>query len=180
MIFNEGYETHEGVSTTEANMIREATEHDAEAIVSIYNHYVLNTTATFEERELSADQFAERIRGGFSSGFPWLKMERNKQIVGYTYASPWKTRSAYRFTVESSIFVEQTALGQGIGKALYDALLPDLRHRGIHAVVACLALPNPASVALHEKCGFQKTACFKEVGFKFGAWLDIGYWQLIL
>jgi phosphinothricin acetyltransferase len=161
-------------------MIRLATPSDAEAIAAIYNYYVLNTTVTFEEQALSPEQMAERLRAVAASQLPWLVLEQDGRIAGYAYASRWKTRSAYRFTAESSVYVDRERVGQGLGKALYRELLPRLRQSGFHSAVGCLGLPNPASVALHEKCGFQKVAHFKEVGFKFGAWLDVGYWQALL
>jgi phosphinothricin acetyltransferase len=161
-------------------MIRLATPSDADAIAAIYNHYVLGTTVTFEEQALSPEQMAERIRAVLAAQLPWLVLERDGRIAGYAYASRWKARSAYRFTAESSVYVDPAALGQGLGRALYGDLLKRLKESGVHAVVGCLGLPNPASVALHEKCGFRKVAHFKEVGFKFGAWLDVGYWQLLL
>jgi len=161
-------------------MIRLAVAGDAEAIVRIYNHYVLNTIVTFEEQEVPVAQMAERMNAVEAAHLPWLVMEQAGQIVGYAYASRWKARSAYRFTVESSVYVAHAAVGKGLGRQLYQALLQRLKPSGVHAVVGCLGLPNEASVALHEKCGFQKVAHFKEVGFKFGTWLDVGYWQLLL
>ena len=161
-------------------MIRLATPSDADAIVRVYNPYVLDTAVTFEERALSAEEMAERIRAVVAAQLPWLVAEEGGQIDGYAYATRWKSRSAYRFTVESSVYVARECAGRGLGRALYGDLLKRLKQGGVHAVVGCLGLPNPASVALHEKCGFQKVAHFREVGFKFGAWLDVGYWQLLL
>lgn len=161
-------------------MIRLATPSDADAIAAIYNYYVLNTTVTFEEQALSPEQMAERLRAVVAAQLPWLALELDGQIAGYAYASRWKARSAYRFTAESSVYIARERVGQGLGKALYRELLAQLKPCGIHAVVGCLGLPNAASVALHEKCGFQKVAHFNEVGFKFGTWLDVGYWQALL
>lgn len=161
-------------------MIRLATPRDADAIAAIYNHYVLSTAVTFEEQALSPEQMAERVQAVGDAQLPWLVVERDGRIAGYAYASRWKARSAYRFTAESSVYVDSACVGQGLGQQLYVDLLKRLKQGGLHSVVGCLGLPNPASVALHEKCGFQKVAHFKEVGFKFGAWLDVGYWQLLL
>lgn len=159
-------------------MIRLATSSDADAIAAIYNHYVLNTTVTFEEEALSPGQMAERLRAVAAARLPWLVLEQDGQIAGYAYGSLWKTRSAYRFTVESSVYIDHAAVGQGFGQQLYSALLQRLKQNGYHSVVGCLGLPNPASEALHAKCGFQKVAHFKEVGFKFGVWVDVSYWQM--
>lgn len=161
-------------------MIRLAVAGDAEAIIRIYNHYVLNTIVTFEEQEVPVAQMAERMQTVEAALLPWLVMEQAGQIVGYAYAARWKARSAYRFTVESSVYVAHAEVGKGVGRQLYLALLQRLKQSGVHAVVGCLGLPNAASVALHEKCGFQKVAHFREVGFKFGTWLDVGYWHLLL
>ncbi len=101
-------------------------------------------------------------------------------VVGWAYATAWKARSAYRFSVETTVYVAASHQGRGIGAALYGALLGDLRGRELHSAVGGIALPNPASVALHEKLGFKKIAHFAEVGRKFDRWVDVGYWQLIL
>lgn len=161
-------------------MIRQAEAGDAEAIARIYNPYVLDTTVTFEEQAVSPGQIAERLRGVGAAGLPWLVDERDGRVAGYAYAGPWKARAAYRLTVECAVYVEAAAVGRGVGRALYGELLPLLRGRGAHAAVACLSLPNPASVALHERFGFEKVGHFREVGRKFGRWLDVGYWQLLL
>lgn len=160
-------------------MIRQAEIRDAEGICGIYNYYVVNTNATFEERPVSVGDMRDRIREAAGS-FPWLVFEKNGEIAGYALASEWKTRSAYRHSVESSVFVSPLLTGRGIGSRLYERLLAALRERSVHAVMGGIALPNPESVALHEKWGFVKVAQFKEIGRKFDRWLDVGYWQLIL
>lgn len=161
-------------------VLRPATTNDADSIARIYNHYVLNTIITFEENEVSAEQMAERICEVASASLPWLVAEQAGQIVGYAYATKWKARTAYRFSVESTVYIESGVIGQGLGSKLYEALFALLKDRGIHIVIAGIALPNPASIALHEKFGLQKVAHFKEVGFKFNRWLDVGYWQVAL
>lgn len=102
------------------------------------------------------------------------------QLLGYCYASKWKGRCAYRYSVESTVYLSPDATGKGIGSKLYGTLLAELRQRQFHTVIGGIALPNPASVALHEKLGFEKVAQFRQVGNKFGRWIDVGYWQLLL
>jgi len=101
-------------------------------------------------------------------------------LLGYCYASKWKGRCAYRYSVESTVYLSPDATGKGIGSKLYGTLLAELRQRQFHTVIGGIALPNPASVALHEKLGFEKVAQFRQVGNKFGRWIDVGYWQLLL
>jgi phosphinothricin acetyltransferase len=161
-------------------MIRPATANDVEAIARIYNHYILNAIATFEEEPVSGSEIGGRIEAVEAAGLPWLASERDGQVVGYAYAGKWGGRCSYRFSVESTVYVDPAALGQGVGTALYRALLAALRDRSIHVVIGGIALPNPASVALHERLGFKKVAHFREVGFKFNQWIDVDYWQTAL
>jgi L-amino acid N-acyltransferase YncA len=160
-------------------MIRSATAADAQAICSIYNHFILQSTVTFEETAVTPDDMAARIAAG-SGRLPFLLAELDGAVAGYAYAAPWKTRSAYRHTVESSVYVAPGFAGMGLGSRLYQALLQDLRERDVHAVLAGIALPNSASIGLHEAFGFAKVGQMREVGRKFGQWLDVGYWQLVL
>lgn len=159
--------------------IRPCLASDAARICAIYNHYVRETVITFEEEPVSEREMAERIRD-VTARWTWLVAEANGLVTGYAYASAWKTRSAYRFSVESTVYVDAEQLGRGIGTRLYRALLTGLRARSVHYVTGGIALPNPASVALHERLGFRKNAHFSEVGFKLGRWVDVGYWELIL
>lgn len=160
--------------------LRAATSSDAERIADIYNYYVENTIVTFEEQIVSAAEIAGRISEVQRQELPWLVAEAAGQVVGYSHASRWKARSAYRFAVETTVYLKQGWQGQGIGKALYSALIPLLQSKGIHAVIGGAALPNPASVALHEALGFERVATFRQVGFKLERWVDVAYWQLIL
>ena len=160
-------------------MLRDVTVDDARTICDIYEHYVRETIITFEEEPVSTEEMKERIRR-VTDSFPWLAYEMHGKVVGYAYADKWKSRSAYRFAVESTIYVDPRYTGQGIGRQLYGALIPELRLRSLHSVVGGIALPNPASIALHEKMGFVKVAHFKEVGWKFDQWIDVGYWELVL
>jgi len=160
-------------------MIRSATVADAQAICSIYNHFILQSTVTFEETAIAPDDMAARI-GTVAGRLPFLVAELDGAVAGYAYAAPWKARSAYRHTVESSVYVAPGFAGMGLGSRLYQALLQDLRERGVHAVLAGIALPNSASIGLHEAFGFARVGQMREVGRKFGQWLDVGYWQLLL
>jgi L-amino acid N-acyltransferase YncA len=160
--------------------MRDARVDDAEAIASIYNHYVLTTSISFEETEVSAIDMAGRIADVQAAGLPWLVAEIDGAIAGYAYATKWRVRHAYRFSVESSVYLDHRRAGQGVGSALYRVVLDRLRVGGYHLAIGGIALPNAASVALHEKMGFVKVAHFSEVGFKFGKWTDVGYWQLVL
>ena len=160
-------------------MMRRAEKGDAKTICDIYNHYVENTIITFEEQPVSVEDMQDRI-GEVSASFPWLVIERNRDVVGFAYASRWKSRCAYRYSVESTVYLSPDVTGLGIGRQLYSELISVLRDRAIHSVIGGIALPNPASVALHEKLGFGKVAHFAEVGWKFNRWIDVGYWELII
>jgi phosphinothricin acetyltransferase len=161
-------------------MIRSANSSDAEAIASIYNHYVRNTVITFETDGVPASEMAARIQEVTAAGLPWLVYEQESRVIGYAYASKWKGRCAYRFSVESTVYIDHEHTKQGIGTQLYEALLAQLRAANLHVVIGGIALPNAGSVALHERFGFEKAGHFSEVGFKFDRWIDVGYWQLKL
>jgi phosphinothricin acetyltransferase len=159
--------------------IRPCLASDAARVRDIYNHYVRETVITFEEEPVSEREMSERIRD-VTARWTWLVTEENGVVTGYAYASAWKARSAYRFSVESTVYVAAEHLGRGLGTQLYRALIAKLREQNVHYVTGGIALPNPASVALHERLGFRKNGHFSEVGFKLGRWVDVGYWELIL
>ena len=160
-------------------MIRAARTNDATAIAEIYNHYVRHTVVTFEEVPVDVKEMAQRILD-VSERLPWLVWEDGGAVVGWAYATPWKPRSAYRFSVETTVYVAASHQRRGVGDALYSKLIEELRARKLHSAVGGIALPNEGSVALHEKLGFRKIAHFAEVGRKQDRWVDVGYWQLIL
>ena len=160
-------------------MIRSATPDDANAICHIYNHYVQNTITTFEEQPVLVKEMQRRILD-VTNSLPWLVSEDNGKVIGYAYASKWKSRCAYRFSAESTVYLAPDATGRGTGSRLYEELIAELNLSSLHSIIGGIALPNPASIALHEKCGFRKVAHFKEVGWKFNQWVDVGYWELIL
>jgi len=160
--------------------VRPAVATDAAVIARIYNYYVRNTVITFEEEPVSEQTMAARVADSQNASLPWLVAELGGIPVGYAYANKWKVRSAYRYSVETTIYLEHGHEGQGIGKRLYSELLSLLRARGIHVAIGGAALPNEASVALHEKLGFERVATFRQVGFKHNRWVDVAYWQLVL
>ena len=159
--------------------IRPATPADAGAVCRIYNPYVESTIISFEEVPVAAAEMAARI-GDLCRTHPWYVYEAGGSVAGYAYAGPWRARTAYRDAVESTVYVESGLVGKGIGSQLYDALLVELRRRSFHCVIGGIALPNAASVALHERKGFTKVAHFREVGWKFQQRVDVGYWELVL
>lgn len=160
--------------------VRSASASDAAALARIYNYYIQNTVITFEEEPVSAQIMMARVADVQNASLPWLVAELDGAVVGYAYASRWKVRSAYRYSVETTIYLEQGREGQGLGTRLYSKLLRILRGQGIHAAMGGAALPNEASVALHEKLGFERVATFRQVGFKHQKWVDVAYWQILL
>ncbi|WP_426105977.1 arsinothricin resistance N-acetyltransferase ArsN1 family B [Massilia sp. TSP1-1-2] len=160
--------------------LRDATADDACAIAAIYNHFVRTTTISFEEEPVSEADMQMRIAAVHSAALPWLVATIDGKVAAYAYATPWRVRPAYRFSVESSVYVAPEAARHGLGRALYGALFERLRNAGRHLVIGGIALPNDASIGLHESMKFDKVAHFSEVGFKFGRWVDVGYWQLRL
>jgi L-amino acid N-acyltransferase YncA len=160
-------------------MIRSVTLNDAAEIAEIYNYYILNTTVTFEEQIVSVDTMKSRIEE-VTSKYSWLIYEYEGKIVGYAYATSWKPRNGYRYSVETSVYLQNGTSGKGIGSALYSELISGLRSFDVHAIIGGMALPNDASIALHKKFGFEQVAHFKETGFKFGKWVDVAYWEKIL
>ncbi len=165
---------------TETTTIRQARSSDSAAIASIYNRYVADTVVTFEEAPVTSAGMAQRIADVRSASLPWLVAEENGQVAGYACAALWKARSAYRFSVEITVYVAPGMAGRGIGSMLYGHLFAALQPLGVHAVIGGIALPNEASIALHEKFGMEKVAHFQQVGFKFNRWIDVGYWERIL
>ncbi len=161
-------------------MIRNVHLTDAQRIVEIYNPYILNTIITFEEKPIDVGEMERRIGHVLEQGLPWIVDESEGVVIGYAYASAWRTRAAYRYTVESTIYLDRNFKGKGHGRLLYTALLDSLKQNGIHTAIAGISLPNEESIGLHENLGFRKVAGFREVGFKFGKWVDVGFWQLML
>jgi phosphinothricin acetyltransferase len=161
-------------------MIRKCTIEDASSICRIYDHYVANTSITFEQTQVNEHEMKKRI-SEINASLPWYVFEQDGSVLGFAYASKWKGRCAYRYSVESTVHARQDNTSKGIGKLLYQHLIDSLKYEcKMHAIMAGIALPNEASIALHERFGFQKVAHFKEVGFKFDKLIDVGYWELLL
>lgn len=154
--------------------IRAVRSGDAERIADIYRPIVEETTISFEEVAPDGAEIARRIAAG-SQSYPWLVAEHDGTVLGYAYASRHRERSAYRYSVDVSVYVAQGARGRGVAGALYQALFARLRDLEFHRAFAGIALPNEASLKLHERFGFAPVGIYKEVGRKFGRWLDV-YW----
>lgn len=162
-------------------VFRKVSKQDAAAISEIYNYYISETVATFETETISSQNIIERICKVKADDLPWIVAEDvSGSVIGYAYASKWRERFAYRFSVEITVYLPINISGKGIGTALYEALFTELRLKNIHTVIGGITLPNDASVGLHEKFGMVKIAHFREVGFKFNQWLDVGYWQGVI
>ena len=161
-------------------IIRPALPSDASAIAAIYSHYILNTTISFEELPVDAADIGQRMASVHIAGMPYLVVEEDGDVSGYAYATAWRARPAYRTSVETSVYLRDGTRTRGTGTLLYRALLDQLKRDGYHLAIGGIALPNAASVRLHEKLGFEKVAHFSEVGGKFGRWIDVGYWQMRL
>jgi phosphinothricin acetyltransferase len=153
--------------------LRQATERDVPHMLEIYNHYVANSTVTFDEDALTLKEMRHKFRDVERLGFPWIVAESpSGMIFGYAYVTPWKAKAAYRYTVEDSIYLSPAATGKGIGRALMTRMLDDAKAAGIKEVIAVIADKGAdASIAMHEKFGFTKIGEMGRVGFKFGRWL---------
>ena len=153
-------------------VVRLATPADATACAEVYAPYVLTTAASFESEPPAPEEMARRIAAA-QQRHAWLVAEVGGDVVGYAYATAWKTRDAYRWTCETSVYVAPAGQGRGTGRALYEALLPRLVERGFRTVVAGMTLPNPASAALHAALGFRQVGLLEAVGWKHGRWHDV-------
>jgi len=161
-------------------MIRKVNKNDAVSIAKIYNYYIKNTAVSFEEQPVTAVDIQNRMKEVSDSNLPWLVAEENGSIVGYAYSTKWKGRSAYRFSVEVAIYLSHTQTNRGLGSKLFSELFDILKTLKVHTIIGGIALPNPASIALHERFDMKKVAHFKDVGYKFGKWIDVAYWQVVL
>jgi L-amino acid N-acyltransferase YncA len=159
--------------------LRLATPGDARGILDIYAPYIENTSFTFETEVPSTDAFAERI-SSYLQQWPWLVIEENGVIAGYAYASRYRERVAYQWSVECSVYVHDDYHRRGIARVLYETLFSILQLQGFRNVYAVINLPNDKSVALHESMGFTYFATYEQVGYKLGHWKNVGWWRLIL
>jgi phosphinothricin acetyltransferase len=154
-------------------------DRDAAACAAIYAPSVESTPISFELETPDAAEFARRIER-YSATHQFLVAENGGTVVGYAYACRWRERPAYDWAVEVSVYVDPARKRAGVGRALYAELLDRLRAQGFRVAVAGITLPNPASIALHERMGFEPIGALRQVGWKLGAWHDVGYWQLLL
>lgn len=152
--------------------LRLATSADAKQLLAIYTPYVADTTITFECKIPSVHEFASRITHILSK-FPYYVALVDGEIAGYAYASPYRTREAYHWTAETTIYIHQAHRGYGIGSMLYSALEETLKTQGVITMLACIAYPNPPSVQFHETMGFHKVGHFSKCGYKMDQWLDV-------
>lgn len=160
--------------------IRPVEPEDAARIAEIYNHYIVDTIVTFELDPVAPEEIGRRIRE-ITPDYPYLVVEDNTgKVDGYAYASRFREREAYRHTAEVTIYLDKDRTSAGIGSPLFAELLVRLRKTDTVALIGAIALPNEPSVRLHEKFGFRKVAHLEKVGYKFGKWIDVGYWQLLI
>jgi len=161
-------------------VIRPATINDAAAICNIYNYYIDNTFISFEYERVSIETMQSRIENT-TADYPWLVYEEHGEIVAYVYANRWKAREAYRHILESTVYASHKLSTKGVGTKLYQALFDliekNQKHTKVKALMAVIALPNEASIALHKKVGFVEAGYFKQVGYKFDDWIDVAYYQ---
>lgn len=160
-------------------MIRAVCQSDIDAIVEIYNYYVVNSVATFETEPVSLEEMDKRIKQ-ITKMYPCLVYEDDGELVGYCYAHQWKEKAAYKTSAETTVYVSPKRLGGGVGGMLMRALIEECEVRGLHGLIACITSGNEASIAMHERLGFVKVSCFRQVGMKFGQWLDIVDYELII
>lgn len=158
-------------------IIRGVSDHDADAIAAIYGHHVMNGTASYDLEPPPPEFHRDKIRRIVGSTWPFLVAELDREVVGYAYVTQFRDRAAYRFTAEDSIYVHPEKMGRGIGTALLMELLELSAARGFRTVIAVIGGAEPASISLHNRCGFREAGRLTGVGFKFGRWLDSVYMQ---
>ena len=159
--------------------MRMAGQPDAAGIRAIYAPFCDNTTISFEAHAPSLEEMTARVRK-ITEQFPWLVCVRDGEVLGYAYACPHRERAAYRWSVDVAVYVDARSQRLGVGRALYTALFQILRRQGYFKAYAGITLPNAASVGLHESLGFVLIGIYRSVGYKLGAWRDVGWWQLAL
>ena len=161
-------------------MIRHAdADRDAPACAGIYGPYVRDSAVSFEETAPTAQEIAQRIER-IGATHPWLVAERDGRVVGFAYASAHRERAAYRWAADVTVYIDPAHHRRGIARQLYESLFPLLRQQQLHIACAGIALPNDASVRLHEALGFEPVGIYRSIGYKAGAWRDVGWWQLRL
>ena len=159
--------------------IRPAVPDDAAACAAIYAPFVTDNWVSFETKPPTSAEMAGRI-AEYGESHGWLVAERERLVLGYAYGSPHRRRAAYATSCDVAVYVAHDQARRGVGRALYETLLSGLATRGFHAAFAGIALPNPASIALHEAMGFTPVGIYREVGWKMDGWRDVGWWQRLL
>ena len=162
-----------------STIIRLAQRDDAVQVQSIYKPFVTDTAISFEIEPPSVEEMQQRILNTLPQ-FPWLVCEHKQEVIGYVYATSHKARAAYSWSVDVSVYIHQAYHRCGVGKALYLSLFEILRLQGFYNAYAGATLPNAGSIGLHEALGFQPVGIYKDVGYKFGKWHSVGWWQLKL
>jgi L-amino acid N-acyltransferase YncA len=157
-------------------IIREAKLTDAAAIADIYNHYITHTIITFDTRTITSKDMEGKI-GNLQVNYPVLIIEQSDHVIGFAYASQWKSKEAYKYCAETTIYMHPEHTQSGFGQRLYNALLSALPLFDIVHAIACITIPNETSIKLHEKLGFHRIGTFSKVGYKQEQWIDVEYWQ---
>lgn len=160
--------------------IRPAVEDDLADVATIYNHEVVTSVATFDLEPPTSDYWRQRLTGRDPGDHLLVAVDTDDDVVGYAYSWSYRPRPAYSLTRETSIYLDPSVRGQGIGSLLYPALLEAMTASGVHTAVALVAQPNPGSAALHERCGFERVGTMRQVGFKFDRWIDVAWYQKML
>lgn len=160
-------------------MIRRVKLQDTKAITTIYNEYVEHSVATFDTEPLREEDMRSRV-AEIAARFPYFVYEEDGRVTGYCYAHLWKERDAYKHTLETTVYMAPGYLGKGIGKMLMQRLIEECKREGYHALIACITEGNAASDSLHLGLGFKQVSHFEKVGLKFGRWLDVVDYELLL
>ena len=160
-------------------IIRNVLNSDIPQVVEILNHYVRNDSCTFQINTYSISEISEKI-AEITKVYPYIVMEEGNEVIGFAYASRWREKNAYDKSAETTIYLNPKHKYRGLGKILYQELIEQLREKNFRLLVACLTLPNPSSVRLHESLGFEKVGEFKDAGYKFIRWYNVGFWQKVL
>ncbi len=161
-------------------VLRDARQEDMPVLTRIYNKYVTETTVSFETEPLTMEEMDRRRQAIVRQHYPYFVAEQDGAVVGYACAHPWKERAAYCHTLETTVYVEDTHRHRGIGPLLVERLIADCRKTDARALIACITAENEASLHLHERMGFRQVSLFREVGRKFGRWLDVIDMELLL
>lgn len=161
-------------------VIRPAVEADLSDIAAIYEHEIANSIATFDLEPPDSSYWHEKLAGNHPGDHLLVAVDGDGDVVGYAYSWSFRPRPAYSLTRETSIYLDPSVRGKGIGRVLYPALLDTMSDSGVHTAVALVALPNPGSIRLHEHCGFEQVGQMREVGYKFDNWISVAWFQKML